>query len=58
MIDEVVCYAKNLFLYTEHIDDLKKCKDDISRLEKEVAALNAVQRIFEGAFEMKLKGGN
>ena len=58
MIDKIVYYTKNVFLYTEHIDDLKKCKDDISRLEKEVAALTAVQRIFEGAFEMKFKGGN
>ena len=58
MIDKVVTYAKNLILVTDHIDELKKCRDDISHLKYEVAALKAFQQIVQGSIEVQLKGGN
>lgn len=58
MIDKVVNYTKNLILVTEHIDELKKCRDDISHLEHEVAALKAFQQIVQGSIEIQFRGGN
>lgn len=57
MMGKAFDYAKNMVLYTEHVDNLKKCRNDVSRLEKEVAALKAFQRIVEGAIEVRFKEG-
>lgn len=58
MIDKAVCYVKGIVLYTDHISDLKQCKNEIQQLKIEVAALRAVQDILQGAIEVKMKGEN
>lgn len=57
MIDKLASGAKNIVLYTEHVADLKRCKEDIRRLETEIAALKAFQKIIEGSFKVQFKGG-
>lgn len=57
MMEKLASGAKNILLYTEHISELKRCKEDIRRLENEIAALKAFQKIVEGSIEVQFKGG-